>query len=160
MVLLLVGALLAAVAANSDHIGRILGFTLISIFLLYEPLLVSLTGSTVGHYLTNWRVVDNRTQGNVGFPKAAARLVIKALLGIYSFITMATTSRHQAVHDLMTRSTVQIRNRSKASSHHYAAERTELLSAGMPSRLRRVLVISAYGLAVSFCSQLRSSFSP
>ena len=148
MLLLLVGALLVAIAANSDRIGRILGFTLVGIFLLYEPLLVSLAGSTVGHYLTNLRVVDDRTQGNVGLPKAAARLMIKTLLGIYSFITMATTSRHQAVHDLMTRSTVQIRDRSKASSHHYVAERTELLSAGMPSRLRRVLVISAYVLAL------------
>ena len=143
IMLLLISALFAAVSANSDRIGRILGFTFVGIFLLYEPLLVSFTGSTVGHYLTNLRVVDDRTRGNVGLPKAAARLVIKTLFGIYSFITMAATSRHQAVHDVMTRSTVQIRDCSKASSHHYVAERTELLSPGMPSRLRRVVVISA-----------------
>jgi hypothetical protein len=38
------------------------------------------------------------------------------VLGVYSFVTMATTSRRQAVHDLLTQSTVQIRDRSKATS--------------------------------------------
>jgi hypothetical protein len=158
IMLLLISALFAAVSANSDRIGRILGFTFVGIFLLYEPLLVSFTGSTVGHYLTNLRVVDDRTRGNVGLPKAAARLVIKTLFGIYSFITMAATSRHQAVHDVMTRSTVQIRDCSKASSHHYVAERTELLSPGMPSRLRRVVVISAYVLAFFILAAIASHF--
>jgi len=144
IMLLMVAALFAAVSANSDSVGRILGFTLVGVWLLYEPLLVSLAGSTVGHYLSNLRVVDDGTHGNVGFPKAVARLVIKTVLGIYSFITMATTSRHQAVHDLMTRSTVQIRDRSKASYAHYVAERSELLSPAMPSRKRRIIVIFAY----------------
>jgi uncharacterized RDD family membrane protein YckC len=46
--LLLVGVLFAAVAADSDRIGRILGFAFVAVLLLYEPVLVSLTGSTVG----------------------------------------------------------------------------------------------------------------
>jgi hypothetical protein len=58
--LLLVGVLFAAVAADSDRIGRILGFAFVAVWLLYEPVLVSLTGSTVGHYLSNLRVVDDR----------------------------------------------------------------------------------------------------
>jgi len=69
---------------------------------LYEPVLVSVTGSSIGHYLSNLRVVDDRTRGNVGFLKAIARLGIKTLLGVYSFLTMAVTSHHQAVHDLLT----------------------------------------------------------
>jgi len=149
MMLLLVLALLVAVSTNSDRVGRILGFSLVAIWLLYEPFLVCLTGSTVGHYLSNLRVVDDRSHGNIGFLKALARLVIKSVLGIYSFITMATTSRHQAVHDLMTRSTVQIRDLSKANSNEYVTERTELLRPTMPSRLRRVIVIFGYILAFS-----------
>jgi uncharacterized RDD family membrane protein YckC len=149
IMLLLVAALFAAVSANSDRIGRILGFTVAVIWLLYEPLLVSLTGSTIGHYLTNLRVVDNRSHRNISFPKAVARVVIKGVLGLYSFVTMATTSRHQAVHDLLTQSTVQIRDLSKASQHHYVAERAELLSPAMPSHGRRVLVIVGY-LAIAF----------
>jgi uncharacterized RDD family membrane protein YckC len=144
ILLLLVGVLFAAVAADSNRIGRILGFTFVAVWLLYEPVLVSLTGSTVGHYLCNLRVVDEKTHGNVGFPKAVARLVIKTLLGLYSFITMATTLRHQAVHDLLTRSTVQIRDRNKATPSQYVDARTDLLNPAMPSAWRRSLVILAY----------------
>jgi uncharacterized RDD family membrane protein YckC len=144
IMLLLVTALFVAVSMDSDRVGRILGFTFVGVWLLYEPLLVCLTGSSIGHYLSNLRVVDNKTHSNVGFPKAVARLVIKTTLGLYSFITMATTSRHQAVHDLMTGSTVQIRDRSKASPHHYVAERAELSSPAMPSRMRRSIIIFGY----------------
>jgi uncharacterized RDD family membrane protein YckC len=148
MASLLVAALFAAVSIHSDHIGRILGFSVVAVWLLYEPLLVSLTGSTIGHYRTNLRVVDNRTHGNISFMKAVARVIIKGVLSLYSFITMAATSRHQAVHDLMTQSTVQIRDRSKASSKDYVTARTELLNPAMPSRVRRLSVIIAYVVTV------------
>jgi uncharacterized RDD family membrane protein YckC len=144
MLSLLVAALFVAVSAGSDGIGRILGFTCAAIVLLYEPLLVSLTGSTIGHYRTNLRVVDNRTHGNISFMKAVVRVVIKSVLGIYSFVTMAATSRHQAVHDLLTQSTVQIRNRSIALPNDYVTARTELLNPAMPSAGRRILVIIVY----------------
>jgi uncharacterized RDD family membrane protein YckC len=144
MIAVLVAALFAAVLINSDHIGRIIGFTVVAVLLLYEPILVSLTGSTIGHYRTNLRVVDNRTHGNISFMKAIVRIIIKDLLGLYSFVTMATTSRHQAVHDLLTQSTVQIRDRSKARFQDYVTVRSELLSPAMPSVWRRILVIIAY----------------
>jgi uncharacterized RDD family membrane protein YckC len=82
ILLLLVMALFAAVSANSDSVGRVLGFTLVAVWLLYEPILVCLTGSTVGHYVCNLRVVDDRSHSNISFLKAAARLVIKTLLGL------------------------------------------------------------------------------
>jgi hypothetical protein len=66
------------------------------------------------------------------------------VIGLYSFITMATTSRHQAVHDLLTRSTVRIRDLSKATPHHYVGERIELLEPTMPPRWRRLIVIAVY----------------
>ena len=57
---------------------------------------------------------------------------------------MAVTSRHQAVHDLLTGSTVQIRDPSKASLAHYVAERTELPVTSKASRTRRILVTLFY----------------
>lgn len=105
--LILAVALMLAVWFASDHIARILGVTVAATWLFYEPLLVSLTGGTIGHYLCNMRVVDD-DRGNIGFVKAVARMIIKSLLGWYSFLAMAMTSRHQAVHDLLTRSTVQM----------------------------------------------------
>jgi hypothetical protein len=101
-------------------------------------------GGTLGHYFTNLRVVDERHRGNVSFLKASARFVVKGLLGWYSFIVMAATRRNQAVHDLLTRSTVQIRDPARALPHQYITERTEFAATGMPSRSRRVAVISFY----------------
>jgi uncharacterized RDD family membrane protein YckC len=148
VMLLLVTVLWVAISTDSDRIGRILGFAFLGIWLLYEPLLVSITGSTIGHYGTNLRVVDSWSQGNVSFAKAVARTIIKSVLGLYSFMTMATTSRHQAVHDVLTQSTVQIRNLSKASPHHYVHARREPLNPAIPSALRRVLVIILYLAAI------------
>jgi hypothetical protein len=146
--LLLATALFLATAMQSNSIGRYIGFSAIVIFLLYEPVLVSLTGGTIGHYVSNLRVVDDRTKGNVGFLKAFARFAIKTLLGWYSFISMGITRRHQAVHDLMTFSTVQIRDLAKAQPHQYLLERTVFDDPRMPSRMRRLVVILGYLLLI------------
>jgi hypothetical protein len=140
----MVVVLLVATAFNSDDLARAIGVGFVAAYFLYEPLLVSLAGGTVGHYLSNLRVVDDRTDGNISFPKAVARVVVKAVLGWYSFVSMAAARRHQAVHDLLTRSTVQIRDPAKALPHHYSGERVELSSLGMPSPSRRIVVTGAY----------------
>jgi hypothetical protein len=146
-ILMMFGSLFVAATVRSDEFSVYLGFGIVALLLLYEPVLVALAGGTIGHILSNLRVVDNRTQGNISFPKALARFVIKTVLGWWSFITMATTLRHQAVHDLLTASTVQIRNLAQASPNHYVRERTELSAPHMPSRARRTMVILAYMLA-------------
>jgi hypothetical protein len=79
----------------------------------------------------------------VSFLKACARLVIKAVLGWYSFVVLAATRRNQAVHDLLTRSTVQIRDPAKARQGQYITERVEP-GTGMPSRWRRTTIICVH----------------
>jgi uncharacterized RDD family membrane protein YckC len=142
------GALSVAVAVRVDNFSRALGILVVIALLLYEPVMVSLTGGTLGHYFANLRVVDDRHGGNVSFLKALARVVIKGALGWLSFIVITATRRSQALHDLWTRSTVQIRDPAKAMPHHFITERTELLDPNMPSRLRRVVVISGYLLLI------------
>jgi uncharacterized RDD family membrane protein YckC len=144
------GALFLAIAIGNDNFSRALGFLIVGAFLLYEPVLVSYAGGTVGHYFANLKIVDDHSRGNVSFLKAAARAVIKFLLGWYSFIVILATRRNQAVHDLLTRSTVQIRDPEKASPHQYITERTNSQGANMPSHWRRMAVICAYLLLVFF----------
>src|ERR1700687_5941295 len=138
------GAVLVAVTVGSDNFSRALGIVVLLALLLYEPVLVSVTGGTLGHYFTNLRVVDERSGGNVSFPKACLRAVIKAVLGWYSFVILAATRRNQAVHDLITRSTVQIRDPAKALPGQYITERSAPAAADGPSSLRRIAVICAY----------------
>ncbi len=142
------GAVLLAVTIGSDNFSRALGIPVLLALLLYEPVLVSFTGGTLGHYFTYLRVVDDRNGGNVSFLKACARVVIKGLLGWYSFVVMMATRRNQAVHDLLTRSTVQIRDPAKASPHQYITERTEFAHSGMPSGWRRLVLICCYLLLI------------
>ena len=87
--------------------------------LFYEPIMVAVSGSTVGHRALNLRVVDTQTGENPGLGKAVARYLIKGVLGAFSFFSMAFTQRHQAVHDFMTSTTVQPRDLSKAKPSHY-----------------------------------------
>ena len=143
LMLAMTAALVVATSAKYDNVARVLGFSVALFWLLYEPLLVSTTGSTVGHYLCNLRVVDDRGD-NPGFGKALLRMAIKNLLGLYSFVAMAVTRRHQAVHDILTKSTVQVRNQAIAEAHHFRLERDATAHSDLPSPGRRVAVISAY----------------
>jgi len=143
-VVVMFGAILVAVSVGSAVFSRILAVVVALFFVLYEPLLVSRTGGTVGHWFTNLRVVDDRTGGNLSLRTAFIRAAIKAVLGVYSFIIMLATRRNQAVHDLLTHSTVQIRDAAKAAPHHFITERTELSSPTMPSAGRRVVATMAY----------------
>jgi hypothetical protein len=149
----LFGAVSVAISVESDNFSRALGVLVIAALLLYEPVLVSFTGGTLGHHFTNLRVVDDRSGGNVSFLKACARVVLKGVLGWYSFVILAATRRNQAVHDLLTRSTVQIRDPARARSGQYITERVEPVASGMPSRLQRTAVICVY-LLLLFVSYL------
>lgn len=149
-------AIFVAVTVQNDNFSRWLGILVVVALLLYEPLLVPTTGGTLGHWLTNLRVVDERTGGNVSVLKACARVLIKGVLGWYSFVVLAATRRNQAIHDLLTRSTVQIRDPAKARAGQYIMERTDLSEPGMPSRLRRLVVIVIW-LALAFCGLMAVS---
>jgi len=138
------GGLSVAIAVGNDNFSRALGFGAMLGLLLYEPVLVSATGGTLGHSFNNLRVVDQQSGGNVSFLKACARVVIKGLLGWFSFVVLAATRRNQAIHDLLTRSTVQIRDAAKARPGQYITERVELSDPGLPSRLRRAAIIGVY----------------
>jgi hypothetical protein len=64
-------------------------------------------------------------------------------------VILAATRRNQAVHDLLTRSTVQIRDPAKALPGQYIAERTEFAVTGMPSPSRRIAVTCGYLLLMA-----------
>jgi uncharacterized RDD family membrane protein YckC len=91
----------------------------VAFVLLYEPVMVSRTGGTLGHHLKNIHVVSDRTGGPPGFVAAMARNLIKAFLGGLSFLWMLGSDRQQAIHDLVARVTVQIKNPALARHRDY-----------------------------------------
>jgi uncharacterized RDD family membrane protein YckC len=130
---------------NVPGSGRVLVILLYALIFLYEPLLVWGFGATIGQRAANLRVVDDATGGNPPFWRAFVRFVLKTVLGLPSFIAMAFTRRHQALHDKLTHTTVQIRNLDRAVEGDYHAERVQdAPDPGMPSPLRRIVIIVLY----------------
>jgi uncharacterized RDD family membrane protein YckC len=90
--------------------------------LLYDPLLVWLTGATIGHRALNLRVCDHATGERLDPARAAARFVLKAFLGAISYVSMMRPRADRAIHDIWTRSRVEVRDPRRALPHHYSLD--------------------------------------
>lgn len=139
--------LLLAVAEGVPGSGRVGVFALFALLLLYEPVTVAWRGGTIGHRRANLRIVDERTGANPSLARAGLRFLLKSTLGLVSFITIVLTRRHQAIHDGLTGTTVQIRDLALADPTDIRWELEDAEAAGLPSRGRRLVVIAAYVLA-------------
>lgn len=79
---------------------RIIGF--IFIFGLYDPLFTSFFGGTIGHILMKIRVRRKGNQKkNILFPLAIIRYIIKVLLGWVSLLTVSSSDKSLAIHDMV-----------------------------------------------------------
>lgn len=77
------------------------------IFLVYEPLLVSLFGQSIGHSYAKVRVVkDDEIEKKITFPMAIIRFLCKAFLGWLSLLTVSGNKKKKAIHDLIANSIV------------------------------------------------------
>jgi len=112
---------------------------------LFEPLMVWLTGGSIGHHLSGIRVIDKTTGKNLFLLKGVVRLFAKLLLGFYSMLTMFITKKHQSLHDLLSNSVVVFKDESKALERHKLAHRQTHYEAARPSIFRRLLVLTVYG---------------
>ena len=78
-------------------------------FILYEPLAVSIFGSTLGHFYSDIKVrQENNLDKKVIFPLALVRFIIKLFLGWVSLLTITGSEKKQAIHDTVVKSVVII----------------------------------------------------
>lgn len=89
---------------NPEILYKIITF--ISIFLLYDPLMVSLFGSTIGHRFCKIEVIDEKSGKKINFIKAVIRFVTKVFLGWISLLSIANSPKKQAIHDSIVNSVV------------------------------------------------------
>jgi uncharacterized RDD family membrane protein YckC len=108
----LMGAFLVAalVGVNLAGSGAIAFVVWVAFWILYDPLMVSRSGGTVGHHMQNLRVVSDRTGRNPSLLVAFIRNVVKGILGLVSLIAMASSSRKKSLHDWIAGTTVQARD--------------------------------------------------
>ena len=77
------------------------------IFTLYDPILTSIFGGTIGHIIVGIRVKNEKDLNrNIIFPFAVARFLIKVTLGWISVMTIMLNEKGKAVHDIAVKSVV------------------------------------------------------
>jgi uncharacterized RDD family membrane protein YckC len=91
--------------------------------LLYEPVMVALTGGTVGHHLKNIHVVSDKTGRRPGLAAALLRHLIKQTFGWISLLFMLSSERLQALHDSAVGVTVRIKDETRARRRDYVRGR-------------------------------------
>lgn len=104
----LVGLMSLLEMSRGHHLGTGVAFAgWLGFALLYEPVLVSRRGATLGHSMARLRVVDLATGGHPDAASALARFWLKATSGILAVVAMAVTPRHRALHDLAVGTSVE-----------------------------------------------------
>ncbi len=84
---------------------RIIAF--VFIFILYDPILTSFFGGTLGHKVIGIRVKREKNKNkNILFHLAILRFIIKVSLGWISLITISQNEKRKAIHDSITGSLV------------------------------------------------------
>lgn len=90
---------------NVPNSARIIAF--VCIFCLYDPMLTSVFGGTIGHKLSGIRVKqEEHPEKNIPFLLALLRYITKASLGWISLLTVSGHEKKKAIHDAIAGSVV------------------------------------------------------
>jgi len=77
------------------------------VFLLYDPIFVSVFGGTIGHSYIGISVKrDGDSKKNIIFPLAIIRFIVKVFLGWISLLTTTSNEKKKAIHDFIAKSVV------------------------------------------------------
>lgn len=111
IIIILLLLLVTDIFSNFENVpdaAKIIAFVLI--FGLYDPIMVSIFGSTVGHRFNNLKVQKLANGKKINFLQAIIRFIVKALLGWLSFLTVSSNENKQAIHDGIVKSVVVFDN--------------------------------------------------
>jgi uncharacterized RDD family membrane protein YckC len=144
------GTLILGGMLGVSHVyGKVM--LVLGVIFVLEPGLVAFTGGTIGHHLQRIRITRADGKGNINIFFAFFRFIVKTLLGWLSFIFVLTTTRHQAVHDLVAGSVVIYKDTKGLPVFEIQAERKlDKATYIYPPAWRRVIVIALYALLLTF----------
>lgn len=114
-----------------------------------EPVLVTFTGASIGHHMFGLRVVDARSGERVGIVRSILRMIARILFGLPSLLLIHISSRYQAIHDLVARSVITVRNPSDFPQAQRRSARPQLdVGYVYPSRRRRIAITALYSIGL------------
>lgn len=125
--------------------------------LLFEPMCMSISGSTIGQHLVGIKVASRKTGKNLFILRAILRYVVKVVVGFYSVITMAVTHRRQSFHDVVSGSVVLFKDDARAPERYILRENVND-DRVKPGILRRLAVILLYLFLVNIVFGFLSLF--
>jgi uncharacterized RDD family membrane protein YckC len=101
LVIIGLSLLVSAIFAQFDHVNNaIRAIAFILIFLLYDPIMTSTNGATIGHMIIGLKVRrENDEEKKISFPLALIRFIVKAFLGFISLLTISDKNKGKAIHD-------------------------------------------------------------
>ena len=109
-----------------------------------EPFLTHFTGGSIGHHYAGLKVINTNQKNNLSLFRSYVRFFVKLPIGIYSFISILITKKHQAIHDLFSGSVVIFKNEESVPGHYKLKERETTHTDQKPSKARRFIVSSAH----------------
>jgi uncharacterized RDD family membrane protein YckC len=90
----------AIVFSVLDPVPNAIPMCLLLLFFLYDPILVSVFGGTIGHICNGMRVKDfNNQLKNLSFTKALWRFLVKSFWGWVTYIPALNGEHGRAIHD-------------------------------------------------------------
>lgn len=137
--------LVTALKLQSQFIESVL---IIFIVISIEPLFISITGSSIGHHIVGLRVRRSKTDKRLNILLSYVRFITKLPLGIISFISVLTTRKHQAIHDVISDSIVVHKSAKNVPPYEILTERIDDIERFVyPSKIRCSVVIFIYLIA-------------
>lgn len=120
-------------------------FLIFFIVVSIEPVFITFTGSSLGHHLVGLRVRRVSRDTRLNLFMSYLRFLTKIPLGSLSLVTVLTSRRHQALHDIFSRSLVVHKSPEKLPSFEVLEERFSTAdNYTYPSKLRRIAMIFLY----------------
>ncbi|MEG0850593.1 MAG: RDD family protein [Flavobacterium sp.] len=105
--------LISDVLSNFKNVPDWLRAVLLILIFLYEPIMTTF-GGTIGNNIKRIQVRKNSNETqSINFFQAIIRYFFKLLLGWLSFITIFSSNKKRAVHDIIS-GTVMIKNQTKS----------------------------------------------
>lgn len=102
LVLLMVITLATLIDVAAEVATYLKGSIAIAVFVFYDPFFTCFTGGTIGHKFMRVRVKKaNNTTLNISLINALLRFATKASLGWISLLTITSTPKKRAIHDII-----------------------------------------------------------
>lgn len=124
-----------------------------------EPLFVWLSGGSIGHHIYGLRIRRVDVDRRLGILRSYLRFITKLPLGLVSLVTVVSSRRHQAIHDLLCRSIVVYQHPEKQPAGYVLAERVDDEENYIyPGKAKRVLFIVLYYVLAYFIITIPAVF--